>query len=93
VMCDDDVIAGGLYLAARERGLRLPRDLSVIGFDDMDFARVLEPSLTTVALDAELLGASAFELLEAQMSGRRSRKRIVLPAELRVRESTAEPPG
>jgi DNA-binding LacI/PurR family transcriptional regulator len=93
VMCDDDIIAAGLYLAARDRGLRLPDDLSVIGFDDMDFARVLEPSLTTVSLDAELLGASAFELLEAQMSGRRSRKRIVLPAELLVRDSTAEPPG
>jgi DNA-binding LacI/PurR family transcriptional regulator len=93
VMCDDDIIAAGLYLAARERDLRIPRDLSVIGFDDMDFARVLEPPLTTVALDAEQLGASAFELIEAQMAGRHRRRRIVLPAELRVRESTAEPSG
>jgi DNA-binding LacI/PurR family transcriptional regulator len=87
--CDDDIIAAGLYLAARERGLRIPGDLSVVGFDDMDFARVLAPPLTTVALDAELLGASAFELLEARMAGRRSRRRVVLPAELLVRESTA----
>ena len=57
VFCDDDVIAAGLYLAARERGVRIPDDLSVVGFDDMDFARVLAPPLTTVALDAELLGA------------------------------------
>jgi DNA-binding LacI/PurR family transcriptional regulator len=91
VFCDDDVIAAGLYLAARERGLKVPRDLSVIGFDDMDFARVLEPPLTTVALDAELLGASSFELLEATMAGRRTRRRVVLPAELLVRGSTAEP--
>jgi DNA-binding LacI/PurR family transcriptional regulator len=91
VMCDDDIIAAGLYLAARERGLKIPRDVSVIGFDDMDFARVLEPPLTTVALDAEQLGASGFELIAAQMSGRRSRRRIVLPAELLVRESTAAP--
>jgi DNA-binding LacI/PurR family transcriptional regulator len=91
VFCDDDVIAAGLYLAARERGLKVPRDLSVIGFDDMDFARVLEPPLTTVALDAEQLGASSFELLEAAMAGRRTRRRIVLPAELLVRGSTAEP--
>ena len=42
VFCDDDIVAAGLYLAARERGLRIPRDLSVIGFDDMDFARVLD---------------------------------------------------
>jgi DNA-binding LacI/PurR family transcriptional regulator len=92
VFCDDDVIAAGMYLAARDRGVRIPDELSVIGFDDMDFARVLDPPLTTVALDAQLLGATSFELLEALMSGERTRKRIVLPAELLVRGSTA-PPG
>ena len=92
VLCDDDIIAAGLYLATRERGLRIPRDLSVIGFDDMDFARVLDPSLTTVALDAEQLGASGFELLERRMAGRRTRQRVVLPAELLVRGSTGPPP-
>ena len=91
VFCDDDIIAAGLYLATRERGLHVPRDLSVIGFDDMDFARVLDPALTTVALDAELLGASGFELLESRMAGRRTRRRMVLPAELLVRGSTAPP--
>jgi DNA-binding LacI/PurR family transcriptional regulator len=91
VFCDDDIIAAGLYLAARERGLRIPRDLSVIGFDDMDFARVLEPALTTVALDAELLGSTAFELLEDRFAGRRPRRRVVLPADLTVRDSTAPP--
>jgi DNA-binding LacI/PurR family transcriptional regulator len=91
VMCDDDIIAAGLYLAARERGVRIPTDLSVVGFDDMDFARVLEPPLTTVALDAEQLGASSFELLEARMAGKRVRRRVVLPAELLVRGSTGPP--
>jgi DNA-binding LacI/PurR family transcriptional regulator len=91
VFCDDDVIAAGLYLAARERGVRIPDELSVIGFDDMDFARVLDPALTTVALDAERLGATGFELLEARMAGKRTRRRVVLPAELLVRESTGPP--
>jgi DNA-binding LacI/PurR family transcriptional regulator len=91
VFCDDDVIAAGLYLAARDRELDLPRDLSVVGFDDMDFAKALRPALTTIALDAELLGARAFELLESRMAGRRTRQRVVLPGELRVRESTAPP--
>jgi DNA-binding LacI/PurR family transcriptional regulator len=91
VFCDDDIIAAGLYLAARERRVRIPRDLSIIGFDDMDFARVLEPPLTTVALDAELLGSTAFELLEARMAGRRTPARTVLPAALVVRGSTAPP--
>jgi DNA-binding LacI/PurR family transcriptional regulator len=89
VFCDDDVIAAGMYLAARERGLRIPDDLSVIGFDDMDFARVLDPPLTTVALDADRLGATSFELLDTQMRGKRTRKQVVLPAELLVRGSTA----
>ncbi len=91
VFCDDDVIAAGLYLAARDRGVRIPDELSVVGFDDMDFARVLHPPLTTVALDAQVLGATSFELLEARMSGKRTRERIVLPAELLVRGSTAAP--
>jgi DNA-binding LacI/PurR family transcriptional regulator len=91
VFCDDDFIAAGLYLAAKEHGIRIPADLSVVGFDDMDFARVLEPALTTVALDGERLGETAFELLEARLGGRRSARRVVLPAELLVRESTAPP--
>jgi DNA-binding LacI/PurR family transcriptional regulator len=93
VFCDDDVIAAGLYMAARDRGLSIPRDLSVVGFDDMDFARALEPPLTTVALDAERLGATAFELLVGRMAGRRTRRRVVLPAELLVRGSTGPPDG
>jgi DNA-binding LacI/PurR family transcriptional regulator len=93
VFCDDDLIAAGLYMAARDRGVRIPGDLSVVGFDDMDFARALEPALTTVALDAERLGATAFELLEGRMAGRRTRRRVVLPAELLVRGSTGPPGG
>jgi DNA-binding LacI/PurR family transcriptional regulator len=93
VFCDDDVLAAGLYLAARERGLRIPEDLSVVGFDDLDISRVLDPVLTTVGLDAELLGATAFELLEARIGGRRRARRVVLPVELLVRGSTGPPPG
>jgi DNA-binding LacI/PurR family transcriptional regulator len=92
VFCDDDVIAAGLYLAARERGLKIPDELSVVGFDDMDFARVLDPPLTTVALDAELLGSTSFDLLEQRLNGTTTRERIVLPAALLVRGSTARRP-
>jgi DNA-binding LacI/PurR family transcriptional regulator len=91
VFCDDDNLAAGLYMAARERRLRIPEDLSVVGFDDMDFAAALEPPLTTIELDPEGMGATAFELLEGLMNGRRTRKKVVLPAELLVRESTAAP--
>jgi DNA-binding LacI/PurR family transcriptional regulator len=67
----------------------VPGDVSIVGFDDMDFARVLDPPLTTVALDAELLGATSFELLELRLKGETTRKQIILPAELLVRGSTA----
>ena len=69
IYCDDDLLAGGVYLAARERGLRIPGDLSVVGFDDLPFARVLEPPLTTIRIDPEALGGEAFELLAALMAG------------------------
>jgi DNA-binding LacI/PurR family transcriptional regulator len=91
VFCDDDLLAAGLYMAARERRMRIPLDLSVVGFDDMDFAPALEPPLTTIALDPEGMGATAFELLEGLMNGRRTRKQVVLPGRLLVRGSTAPP--
>jgi DNA-binding LacI/PurR family transcriptional regulator len=91
VFCDDDILAGGLYLAARERGVRIPEDLSVIGFDDLDFARVLAPPLTTVAVDAEGLGALAFETLARVLAGDPPPDEQVMPVALKVRESTAPP--
>jgi DNA-binding LacI/PurR family transcriptional regulator len=89
VVCDDDILAGGVYLAARERGIAIPGELSVIGFDDLDFARVLAPPLTTVAIDAEALGAAAFEALARDLAGDRVAAEQVMPVTLRVRESTA----
>jgi DNA-binding LacI/PurR family transcriptional regulator len=88
VFCDDDVLAGGVYLAARERGLRIPDDLSVVGFDDLPFARVFDPPLTTIAIDPAALGAEAFEVLMGLMEGRQPESRV-LPVELVVRGSTA----
>jgi DNA-binding LacI/PurR family transcriptional regulator len=91
VFCDDDILAGGVYLAARERGISIPRDLSVIGFDDLDFARVLAPPLTTVVVDAEALGAAAFEALGRELAGETVAAERVIPVALTVRESTAPP--
>ena len=65
MFCDDDVIASGAYLAARELGRQIPDDLSIVGFDGLDIGRVLDPPLTTVAADSAALGRVAFELLQA----------------------------
>ena len=89
VFCDDDVLAAGLYVAARARGLRVPDDLSVVGFDDLDIARVLDPPLTTVAADPDALGAAALDRLLARLAGKRGLKETVVPVRLVVRGSTA----
>ena len=91
VFCDDDILAGGVYLAARDRKVRIPEDLSVVGFDDLDFARVLAPPLTTVGVDAEHLGAAAFEALARDLAGETVAAEQVIPVTLCVRESTAPP--
>jgi DNA-binding LacI/PurR family transcriptional regulator len=91
VVCDDDILAGGFYLAAREAGAAIPGDISVIGFDDLDFARVLAPPLTTVAADAEGLGAAAFRALASDLAGEAPPAEQLLPVRLEVRESTAPP--
>jgi DNA-binding LacI/PurR family transcriptional regulator len=92
VVCDDDILAGGFYLAARDAGLAIPGDVSVIGFDDLDFARVLAPPLTTVAADAEGLGAAAFHALASDLAGAPPPAEQLLPVRLEIRESTG-PPG
>jgi DNA-binding LacI/PurR family transcriptional regulator len=92
VICDDDILAGGVYLAARKLGLRIPQDLSVVGFDDLPFVQVLDPPLTTVRADAPGLGAAAFAALAAVMAGEEVGGQT-LPVELVVRESTAPPRG
>lgn len=91
IYCDDDLLAGGLYLAARERGLRIPEDLSVVGFDDLPFARVFEPPLTTIRIHPEDLGSEAFDLLAALMAGEPAPPGRVLPVEFVERASTAPP--
>ena len=93
IYADDDLLAGGVYLAARELGLRIPDDVSVVGFDDLPFARVFEPPLTTIGIDAEALGSTAFDVLEESMTGGGDEPPAsrVLPVELIVRGSTGPP--
>ena len=92
IYCDDDILAGGVYLAARERGLRIPGDLSVVGFDDLPFARVFDPPLTTIRIDPEALGSESFDVLAALMAGEPAPPPRILPVELVERGSTAPPP-
>jgi DNA-binding LacI/PurR family transcriptional regulator len=89
VFCDDDVLAGGVYLAARERGVRIPEDLSVVGFDDLPAAA--GAGLTTVRQPLADKGRLAARLLLDLLTGAPAR-RVELPTALVVRGSTATPP-
>jgi DNA-binding LacI/PurR family transcriptional regulator len=91
IFCDDDILAGGVYLAARELRRRIPRDVSVVGFDDLDFTALLDPPLTTVTANPAVLGAQAFETLAAHMAGEKVPRVRMLPVELNVRGSTGPP--
>ena len=87
LLCDDDLMAGGAYLAARDLGLTIPGDVAVVGFDDLDYTVVLDPPLTTVRADAEDLGAQAFEVLAELLAGGAPASRV-LAVELVERGST-----
>ena len=92
-----DVLALGVVRVAADLGLRVPDDLSVVGFDDSPVGRQCTPMLTTVHQDVAAKGRLAAESLVAAIdharSGTRSRLRHhVLPTELVVRGSTGPAP-
>ncbi|MFF5982667.1 LacI family DNA-binding transcriptional regulator [Streptomyces olindensis] len=90
VFAGNDQMAMGVLAAFAERGVRVPQDVSVVGFDDMKGAGYLVPALTTVRQDFVHLGSSAIELLVRMLGGERAQRHKLAP-ELVVRRSTAVP--
>lgn len=94
VFCFNDLLALGAQRTALARGLRIPRDIAVAGFDDIEDGRYSTPTLTTVSPDKEQIARVAVTMLEQQIHGhRRAGSRSRLPEEtaghrLLVREST-----
>lgn len=92
IFASNDLIALGVLAAAREMGLRCPEDLSVVGFDNLDFSELTAPALTTVYQSGYQLGTAAARLLLDRIGGKKhSPERIFLPTELKIRESVAIP--
>lgn len=92
VVAANDMMAFGLIEAARELGLEVPRDLSVVGFDDLFSSAERFPSITTVHQPVVEMAAHAARLLVSAMeTGRKPDQRIVLPVHLVCRASTAPP--
>jgi len=88
VVCGNDHLAFGALAGARALGLRVPGDLSVTGFDDLDFAAHATPALTTVRVPAAEMGLAAADHLAAQAAGQTPPPLAGLKAPLVLREST-----
>lgn len=88
IFAANDQMALGAYRALAEAGLRVPADVSVVGFDDVDEAAMYAPPLTTVSQDWEALGAQALRTALAMASGGEAQDTL-LPLQLVVRSSTA----
>ena len=92
ILCGNDVIAMGAMSALENVGIRVPEDVSVVGFDDILFARLARPPLTTIHVPREKLGRLAFEALEKMVRSKRQQgKEYILETSLVVRKSTAPP--
>ncbi|MBJ6641343.1 LacI family DNA-binding transcriptional regulator [Streptomyces sp. DHE7-1] len=94
IVCASDPLALGAIRAVRRRGLTVPGDVSVVGYDDSAFMNCTEPPLSTVRQPIEAMGRAAVELLCAQLQGARSHPgELLFEPELVLRGSTAPPPA
>lgn len=84
----NDLVAMGLLSAVQEKGCRIPADLSIVGFDDIPFARYTTPPLTTAAVPAAELGAQAWARMQELLAGAEPGHPLTLLPELTVRGST-----
>lgn len=91
VFCYNDATAIGAMRAARRAGWSIPRNLSVLGFDDIDLAPFLEPPLTTIAQPKQQMGESAVKMILELVAGAEHVQNCVLPSQLVIRDSTMSP--
>ncbi|UPA26761.1 LacI family DNA-binding transcriptional regulator [Shinella oryzae] len=91
IACGNDVLAYGVMLEAERRGLTIPADLSVVGFDDLEWSRHLRPALTTLHIPTDLTWKGAGEYILARLDGHKVPNHYEVDYALVVRESTAPP--
>ena len=93
VFCANDMLALGVLQEVVRGGLRVPRDLAIVGFDDLTWASTSIVPLTTVRQPRELLGRTAVRLLldEIDQGSAHTHQHVSFAPELIVRESTAPP--
>lgn len=91
IVCSHDLLAHSAIVHCQENGIRVPEDISILGFDDLPFCRYMTPPLTTIRQNREELGKSAYCALSSQMN-RVPLSTFLLHAELIPRSSCAEAP-
>jgi len=93
IFCGNDVLAAGALREARRLGLSVPDDLSIVGFDDIDLAAIVEPQLTTVHVPHRRMGLTAAKILLAIREEGKGGKSAVFRTEIVERGSLAPPHG
>lgn len=92
IFCISDTLALGAITAAKEMGYRVPEDVTVIGFDDVEHTTMFHPYITTVAQPCYELGRRSVQLLYAQMTqGKDIPRKLILEHQLIIRESSSPP--
>jgi LacI family repressor for deo operon, udp, cdd, tsx, nupC, and nupG len=93
VFASNDESAIGAIIEAKSRGLKVPDDVSVVGFDDIEFAQIYDPSLTTIYQPRRDMGRKAMEILGQLLAEpRKPQADVLLDYKLVVRSSSAPPP-
>lgn len=92
IVCGNDVLAFGALLEADRLGVNVPRDLSIVGFDDLEMARHIRPTLTTLHVPTETMWFAAADRLIAVLEQRAAPLATEVEVELVVRESTGPAP-
>ncbi len=93
VMCSNDVTALGVLHKAYRVGLRVPDDISVIGFDNIQMAKVMIPPLTSIQMSPIDIANAAVKALKEHIEGNNLHREYKVDTHLVVRESTTFPPG
>jgi LacI family transcriptional regulator len=95
ILCSNDMTAVGVMREAYERGITIPREMSLIGFDDIRLSEFTTPPLTTVRMSQKMLAEFAFQALRGEAEGREAStngKEVELATSLILRGSTAKVP-
>ena len=93
VFCYNDLTALGALHTIRKNGLRVPEDISLVGFDDLFLTQYTDPPLTTVRQPKHEMGRLAMQVMLKLLTGGDTEQKIKVPGELIIRESAAPPKG